>query len=70
MGAHEPQYGVDVTDTLADGVASLRAHQTYIDGLGRAFDPDGVLSAVTAEAGYALGVAHAVALERIQIAGV
>lgn len=70
MGAQEPQYGVDVTDTLADGVASLRAHQTYIDGLGRAFDPDGFLSAVTAEAGYALGVEHAVALGRVQIAGV
>ena len=70
MGSQDPQYGVDVTDTLADGVASLRAHQTYIDGLGRAFDPDGFLSAVTAEAGHALGVEHAVALGRIQIAGV
>ncbi len=39
MGALEPTHAVDVTDTLPAGVDSLRAHQAYLDGLGRDFDP-------------------------------
>jgi hypothetical protein len=40
MGAERPEHGVDVTDDLPAGVASLRAHRAYLDGLGRDFDPD------------------------------
>jgi LmbE family N-acetylglucosaminyl deacetylase len=70
MGALEPTHAVDVTDTLPVGVDSLRAHRAYLDGLGRDFDPDQFLQAVTAGAGRALGVPHAIALGRIQLQGV
>jgi LmbE family N-acetylglucosaminyl deacetylase len=70
MGALEPTYAVDVTDTLSAGVDSLRAHQAYVDGLGRGFDPDQFLRAVTTGAGRGLGVEHAIALGRIQLQGV
>lgn len=67
MGADRPTHGVDVTDDLAAGVTSLKAHRAYLDGLGRDFDPDQFLSSVTAHAGPALGVRNAVALGRIQL---
>lgn len=70
MGSHRPSHGVDVTDSLATGVESLRAHRAYLDGLGRDFDPEEFLRGFTAHAGPALGVRHAVALERIQLHGV
>jgi LmbE family N-acetylglucosaminyl deacetylase len=70
MGADQPTHGVDVTEHLAVGVASLRAHRAYLDGLGREFDPDRFLSMVTAHAGPALGVRNAVALGRVQLQGV
>ena len=35
-----PTHFVDVTATIDAGVASLREHQAYIEGLGREFDPD------------------------------
>jgi LmbE family N-acetylglucosaminyl deacetylase len=67
MGAERPEHGVDVTDDLPAGVASLRAHRAYLDGLGRDFDPDRFLRGVTAHAGHALGVPHAVALGRVRL---
>jgi LmbE family N-acetylglucosaminyl deacetylase len=70
MGADGPAHAVDVTDTLSAGVASLRAHRAYLDGLGRDFDPEEFLRAFTARAGAALGVPHAVAFGRIQLHGV
>jgi LmbE family N-acetylglucosaminyl deacetylase len=70
MGALEPTHAVDVTDTLPAGIESLRAHRAYLDGLGRDFDPDQFLRMVTAGAGRAFGVEHAVALGRIQLQGV
>ena len=33
-------HGVDVTDTLARGVASLKAHEAYLNGLGQPMDPE------------------------------
>jgi len=33
-GSPAPTHTVDVTDTFADGVASLEAHQQYLEGLG------------------------------------
>lgn len=32
-------YAVDVTDSLAAGIESLRAHAAYLEGTGRDFDP-------------------------------
>lgn len=68
--ADRPSHAVDVTDTLALGVESLRAHRAYLDGLGRDFDPEEFLRAFTGHAGAALGVRHAVAFERIRLQGV
>ena len=70
MGANQPSHGVEVTGTLSAGVDSLRAHRAYLDGLGRDFDPEQFLRAVTADAGRALGVEHAIAIERIRLQGV
>jgi LmbE family N-acetylglucosaminyl deacetylase len=70
MGSNEPTHAVDVTDTLAAGVESLRAHRSYLDGLGRAFDPAEFLQGMTVEPGRALGVRNAVAFSRVQLQGV
>lgn len=70
MGSNHPSHAVDVTDSLATGVASLRAHRAYLEGLGRNFDPEAFLRSFTAQAGPALGVRHAVAFGRIQLQGV
>lgn len=70
MGADDPSHAVDVTDSLPAGVASLRAHGTYLDGLGRDFDPEQFLRGFTARAGATLGVRHAVAFARIRLQGV
>ncbi|GAA4757659.1 PIG-L deacetylase family protein [Actinomycetospora chibensis] len=70
MGANEPTHAVDVTDALEPGVASLRAHEAYLRGLGRDFDPETFVRGMTAMAGPALGVPHAVAFGQIQLQGV
>ena len=70
MGSNEPMFAVDVTDTLDIGVESLRAHDTYLAGLGREFEPEQFLHAMTAGPGTAIGVQHAVAFGRVQLAGV
>ncbi len=36
----EPNYFVDVTDTIDAGIASLREHRAYLEVLGGDFDPD------------------------------
>lgn len=70
MGANDPTHAVDVTDTLAAGVESLRAHHTYLSGLGRDFDPAQFLRHMTSGPGAAIGVQHAVAFGRVQLHGV
>ena len=70
MGSNHPTHAVDVTSTLDAGVESLEAHRAYLDGLGRDFDQSEFLRAMTIEPGRALGVKHAVALGRVQLAGV
>jgi LmbE family N-acetylglucosaminyl deacetylase len=67
MGSNEPAYAVDVTDTIADGVESLKAHATYLDGLGRGFDPAEFLHGMTIEPGRTIGVRNGVALGHIQL---
>ena len=39
MATGSPTHFVDVTGTIDAGIASLRAHQAYIDGLGRRLRP-------------------------------
>ena len=70
MGSNHPTHAVDVTDTLDVGIESLEAHRTYLDGLGRDFDPAEFPRGMTIDPGRAIGVKHAVALGRIRIGGV
>lgn len=70
MGSNNPTHGVDVTDHLDTGIASLQAHSAYVEGLGRSFDPAGFLHGFTAQQGEALGVSNAVALEQLSLAGI
>ena len=59
---------MDVTDHLAEGVASLRCHNTYIDSLGDpTFNPDTFLHDSCQQAGETLGVQFAVTFELIPV---
>lgn len=60
----KPTHAVDVTDSIARGVASLRAHERYLDGLGdSAPDPDAMLRGFAATAGERFGGKLAFAYE-------
>jgi len=63
-GSPESTHAVDITDSFDAGVASLRAHSAYIEGLGWAdFDPAEFLEGMSRQVGQRLGVAHATAFE-------
>lgn len=70
MGSPQPTHGIDVTETLAVGIESLRAHATYLNGLGRDFDVTEFLTGMTAAGGELLGCPNAVTFGRLQLAGV
>jgi LmbE family N-acetylglucosaminyl deacetylase len=70
FGSDTPTHAVDVSDTIETGIRSLRAHRTYLEGLGRDFDPDLFVRAMTAQAGELAGCRHAVALERMDLTSV
>jgi LmbE family N-acetylglucosaminyl deacetylase len=59
-----PTHFVDVTDTIDTGVASLREHKMYIEGLGGDFDPDDFLKKMAGYLGLAAGVEYAVGMRR------
>ena len=63
-GSPDARHGVDVTATLALGVASLRAHETYLRGLGSgAVDPEMFLAELGRAAGVRLGTQYGAAFE-------
>ena len=63
-GSPEARLGVDVTATFARGVASLRAHEAYLRGLGAgAFDPATFLAGLGRAAGVRLGTQYGAAFE-------
>jgi LmbE family N-acetylglucosaminyl deacetylase len=64
-GANGPTHYVDVSDTLDAGIASLRAHEAYINGLGADFDPDGFLRDSGAAAAAGLGCRYATTFRAI-----
>jgi LmbE family N-acetylglucosaminyl deacetylase len=64
LGSGEPTHFVDVTDTIELGVASLREHRAYIDGLGRDFDPDEFLRSMAGYVGLGAGCEYAVSMHR------
>jgi LmbE family N-acetylglucosaminyl deacetylase len=59
-----PTHFVDVTDTIDAGIASLREHRAYIDGLGGDFDPDEFLRNMAGYIGLAAGVDYAMGVRR------
>ena len=60
----EPTHFVDVTETIGLGVASLREHRAYIEGLGREFDPDEFLRSMAGYVGLGAGCEYAVSMHR------
>jgi len=66
-GTSAPTHFVDVTATIDAGVASLREHQAYIDGLGTDFDPDEFLRNIAGYGGMATGCEYAVLMQRFQV---
>ena len=64
IASNEPTHFVDVTDTIDLGVASLREHRAYIDGLGREFDPDQFLRDMAGYVGMGAGCDYAVSMRR------
>ena len=66
-GTSEPTHFVDVTDTIDAGVASLREHRAYLDGLGGDFDPDDFLRKMAGFTGLAAGCEYAAGLRRYPV---
>ncbi len=62
----DPTHYVDVTATIEAGIASLREHSAYLEGLGRDFDPDQFLRDMTGFVGLAAGCDHAIGFRRYQ----
>jgi LmbE family N-acetylglucosaminyl deacetylase len=59
-----PTHFVDITATMDAGVASLREHQTYIDGLGGDFDAGKFLRTSAESTGRIVGCTYAVSFRR------
>ena len=64
FAAGSPTHFVDVTDTIDAGIASLREHGAYIEGLGREFDADEFLRNMAGYIGMGAGCEYAVAFHR------
>jgi len=64
IASGEPTHFVDVTETIDLGVASLREHRAYIEGLGRDFDPDDFLKKMAGYVGLGAGCEYAVSMHR------
>ena len=57
-----PTHFVDVTGTIDAGIASLREHRAYLEGLGGDFDPDEFLRNMAGYIGLGAGCEYAVGL--------
>lgn len=68
-GSAYATHGVDVTDHLDRGVASLEAHAEYLRGLGPTAmaDPREFLESIARQSGTRLGTKFAVAFEAIEL---
>ena len=66
-GSPEAAHGVDVTDHIDTGVASLKEHEAYINGLGRDFDPNSFLKDNASWAGAEMEVEYATRFEIINV---
>jgi LmbE family N-acetylglucosaminyl deacetylase len=59
-----PTHFADVTGTIDAGIASLREHRVYLDGLGGDFDPDEFLRNMAGYIGLGAGCDYAVGFRR------
>jgi LmbE family N-acetylglucosaminyl deacetylase len=66
-GTAFPTHFVDVSETVDAGVASLREHRVYLEGLGGDFDPDEFIRNITGFGGMAAGRDHAVLFQRFNV---
>jgi LmbE family N-acetylglucosaminyl deacetylase len=66
-GSPTPTHFVDVGDAIETGVASLRQHAAYLDGLGTDFDPDAFLRDNARAAGDAAGCEYAVTFQLYEL---
>jgi len=62
-----PTHGVDVTNFIEKGIASLREHRVYLDNLNEATDPSDMLRSQAEERGKLLGCQYAVVFQVISI---
>jgi LmbE family N-acetylglucosaminyl deacetylase len=60
-------HGVDVTDHLAAGIESLKAHEAYLAGLGEQMDPEEFLESFARMTGSRLGCRFGVSFEVLPI---
>ena len=60
----DPTHFVDVTATINAGIASLREHRAYLEGLGGDFDPDEFLRNMAGFVGLGAGCEYAVGFRR------
>ncbi len=63
-GTGNPTHFTDVTATIEAGIASLREHRAYLDGLGGDFDPDEFLRNMAGYVGLGAGCEYAVGFRR------
>jgi len=59
-----PSHFADVTGTIDAGIASLREHRAYLEGLGGDFDPDEFLRNMAGYIGLGAGCEYAVGFRR------
>jgi LmbE family N-acetylglucosaminyl deacetylase len=59
-----PTHFADVTATIDAGIASLREHRAYLEGLGGDFDPDEFLRNMAGYVGLGAGCEYAVGFRR------
>ncbi len=62
-GSPDATHGVDVTDSLAKGVESLKAHAEYLGGLGQQMDPEEFLESFARMTGTRMGCTFGVSFE-------
>jgi LmbE family N-acetylglucosaminyl deacetylase len=62
-----PTHYVDVGDAIETGIASLREHAAYIQGLGTAFDPDAFLRGNARAAGESVGCEYATTFQLYEL---
>ena len=67
-GSPNPTHGIDVSGFLDKGIASLRAHARYLEGLGEGFpEPEEMLTWIAAAGGPSIDVEHAVLVEVFEV---